>query len=181
LAAGRISPLPQQRLYLNGKPPPARDVFGPWAAGDPIERRAQFRSLATATALLIGSTSTLVEALRRAETDPTAGDLALQQFELLPALTKRKILSTWGVINLSKGAPMTFAKILRAPLTYICRDKDGGWFVVRKSHAWLFGSREEALFEKNWLDANARGPPRTWASGVPLERVLNNSKTPTTW
>ena len=81
-----------------------RSAFGPWAALDPAERRAQFRSLAALCAIYVGSSAQVVEALRRAETDAAAGDLALQQFEQLPSLTKRKILSTFGVVNYSRAA-----------------------------------------------------------------------------
>ena len=83
----------------------AHDAFGPWAALDPVERRAQFRSLASITALVVGSAATVVETLRRAETDDAAGEQALEQFERLPSLTKRRILSTWGVVNFSRARP----------------------------------------------------------------------------
>jgi hypothetical protein len=77
--------------------------FGPWTAGlDPAERVARFRSLASITAVFVGSASVTVEALRRAEDgDQESAALAFKLFEALPALTKRRILSTWGTTNLN--------------------------------------------------------------------------------
>jgi hypothetical protein len=54
----------------------------------------------------VGSASVTVEALRRAEDgEQAAALLAFELFERLPSLTKRKILSTWGVVNLNRIEP----------------------------------------------------------------------------
>jgi hypothetical protein len=81
--------------------------YGPWTIGlDVRERTARFRSLASITAAYVGSASVTVEALRRAEDgEQAAALLAFELFERLPSLTKRKILSTWGVVNLNRIEP----------------------------------------------------------------------------
>lgn len=77
-------------------------AYGPWQTGlTNVERVARFRSLAALCAIYIGSASQVVEAMRRAEGgEESAAFLALQLFEQLPSLTKRRILSTWGTTNL---------------------------------------------------------------------------------
>jgi hypothetical protein len=76
--------------------------YGPWSVGDQIERRVQFRSLAGLVAVLTRSSDDrqqLLATLRQAETDDAAADRALVLFEGLPALTKRRILSTFGAVT----------------------------------------------------------------------------------
>jgi hypothetical protein len=70
--------------------------FGPWSAADPSERMAQFRTLAALCAAFVGSSHPVLEELRSAERDQAAADRALETFNALPALTRRRILSTWG-------------------------------------------------------------------------------------
>jgi hypothetical protein len=43
--------------------------------------------------------------------------------------------------------------VIRLSVACIMRERDGGWLVVAPNgHAWLHGSREEALKEAGWLD-----------------------------
>jgi hypothetical protein len=74
----------------------AGSPFGPWCAADPNERIAQFRTLAALCAAFVGSGHHVVAELRTAEVDQAAADRALETFNALPALTRRRILSTWG-------------------------------------------------------------------------------------
>lgn len=74
-------------------------TFGPWAPDvEADERRRQFRSLAALAAAFTGSGSALVVALREAELDDAARGRALEVLNGLPALTRRRILSTFGSI-----------------------------------------------------------------------------------
>jgi hypothetical protein len=74
--------------------------FGPWSPDlDPTERVAEFRSLASLSALLVGSGNPLVAALRLAEQDTAAAVRALELLEELPALTRRRLLSTFGAVQ----------------------------------------------------------------------------------
>jgi hypothetical protein len=76
------------------------EPFGPWIPGlDPIERTAQFRSLASLAALLIGSHHPLISALRQAERDGDAAAQAIKLLDSLPALTRRRMLSTFGAVT----------------------------------------------------------------------------------
>jgi hypothetical protein len=71
--------------------------FGRWVPGTSAdERRAQFRTLAALCAAFVGSGHQVVAELRAAEVDQAAADRALEIFNVLPALTRRRILSTWG-------------------------------------------------------------------------------------
>ena len=49
--------------------------------------------------LLIGSGHPLISELREAEHDPLAADRALDLLEALPALTRRRLLSTFGAVQ----------------------------------------------------------------------------------
>jgi hypothetical protein len=74
--------------------------FGPWAPGiDAVERKAQFRSLATLAAAFTGSSSPVVAALRAAEADPTKADAALAALNAVPALRRRRLLSVFGSVT----------------------------------------------------------------------------------
>jgi hypothetical protein len=71
--------------------------FGPWVPEvDPGERVARFRTLAALCAAFVGSSHPVIAELRNAECDQAAADRALKKFNGLPALTRRRILSTWG-------------------------------------------------------------------------------------
>jgi hypothetical protein len=49
---------------------------------------------------------------------------------------------------------------LRAvPAVLVCRERDGGWLTLSGSHAWVFGSHDEAIREANWLAHNRGGLP----------------------
>jgi hypothetical protein len=75
-------------------------TFGPWCpVADPGERMARFRMLASLVAVYTGSEHPLVAELRAAEADQAAGDRALEIFNGLPALTRRKVLCTWGAVQ----------------------------------------------------------------------------------
>jgi hypothetical protein len=79
-------------------------AFGPWSSGlDATERVAQFRSLASLAALMTGSGNPLVQALRQAEHDTAAAALALDLINALPALTRRRLLSTFGAVTWPRG------------------------------------------------------------------------------
>jgi hypothetical protein len=74
--------------------------FGPWRPEiDPTERTAQLRCLAGLAAVFRGSHDPLVSALRAAEHDATALARAAELLERLPALVKRKLLSTYGAVT----------------------------------------------------------------------------------
>jgi hypothetical protein len=71
--------------------------FGPWVPGTSAdERMAQFRTLAALCAAFCGSSHPLLAELRCAERDQAAAVRALETFNALPALTRRRILSTRG-------------------------------------------------------------------------------------
>lgn len=71
--------------------------FGPWVPGiGSAERKAQFRSLTALVAAFCGSGSPVVAAMRAAERDEAARADALVALNSLPALTRRRLLSTFG-------------------------------------------------------------------------------------
>lgn len=74
--------------------------YGPWVpVADRGERTARFRLLAGLTAIYTGSWNPLVAELRAAEADEVAAERALDLFNTLPAIPRRKILSTWGAVQ----------------------------------------------------------------------------------
>jgi hypothetical protein len=75
--------------------------FGPWSVVGP-ERIMQLRTLAGIAACHIGSSEKLIKALRAAETDEARMDEALRLFEALPALVRRRILSTHAAVTWPK-------------------------------------------------------------------------------
>jgi hypothetical protein len=71
--------------------------FGPWAPGvDGAERVAQFRGLRCLVAAFCGSGHPVVTALREAELSEAAAERALEQFNEIPALRRRRLLSVFG-------------------------------------------------------------------------------------
>jgi hypothetical protein len=48
--------------------------------------------------------------------------------------------------------------VIKAIIPRIIRDDPGGWFVVRGSYGWLFGSRREALRAARELAHEVRRP-----------------------
>lgn len=77
--------------------------YGPWSPTcDRVERGKQLRSLATLAAVYLGSDHDIVEALRSAESDPMEFTRSQVLFELLPALTRRRMLSTFSVVSFRK-------------------------------------------------------------------------------
>jgi hypothetical protein len=79
----------------------SRLLFGPWSPDlrDSVERKAQFRSLATSAAAFLGSGHELVAALRSAENDEAAAAEALALLDATPTLTRRKLLSLFGAVT----------------------------------------------------------------------------------
>jgi hypothetical protein len=76
-------------------------AFGPWVDGrDPVERKAQFRALAGICACFAGSGHRVVASLRAAEHDDGAAETARAEFEAMPALTRRRILSVFAKIGI---------------------------------------------------------------------------------
>ena len=74
--------------------------FGPWLPGLPeIERTARLRSLRTLVRLLAPSEAKFLAALRLAETDPAALEQAYSLLLAVPALTQRRILSTYAELH----------------------------------------------------------------------------------
>jgi hypothetical protein len=74
--------------------------FGPWRPEiDATERVAQLRCLAGLAAVFRGCHDPLVAALREAEHDAAALARASELLERLPALVKRKLLSTFGSVT----------------------------------------------------------------------------------
>jgi hypothetical protein len=47
--------------------------------------------------------------------------------------------------------------VVAAPFVRIVHERAGGWLTVtHRGHAWLHGSRQSALTDKRWLDAQQR-------------------------
>ena len=64
---------------------------------DAAERRARLRSLRMASRLLCGPRGTELErALHAAERDPAALPRALVLLDAMPAIDRRRVLSSWG-------------------------------------------------------------------------------------
>jgi hypothetical protein len=78
----------------------AEIAWGPWtlSLGDP-ERVAQFRTLATLARVFLYRDDMLVHELLLAETDDTAAARAWDMLHERPALLRRKILATFGVMT----------------------------------------------------------------------------------
>jgi predicted O-methyltransferase YrrM len=77
------------------------DPYGPWTPNlSEPERVARFRTLAGVTAAFCGSSHPAVAALRTAERDDEAAQAAREQFEDLPALTRRRVLSVFAKVGL---------------------------------------------------------------------------------
>jgi len=53
-----------------------------------------------------------------------------------------------------KGVRQPNNVVVVALIVRIVREPDGGWLVItHRGHAWLHGSRQAAIEEKHWLDA----------------------------
>jgi hypothetical protein len=80
--------------------------FGPWMPGAPeAERVAGLRALAALICVHCGSDHVAVDALRRAESDVTAADQALVEFDKLPSLRRRHVLATYAALMRPRRAP----------------------------------------------------------------------------
>ncbi|WP_244424902.1 hypothetical protein [Methylobacterium nodulans] len=77
------------------------DRFGPWANGiSEPERTARLRCLRALTHLICGPRGwTLCDTLERAETDPDALVRSVDELGRLPALDRRKILSSFAHLH----------------------------------------------------------------------------------
>jgi hypothetical protein len=72
-------------------------LFGPWLPGIPeAERRAALRALAALVAVFAGSDDPAVAALRHAEADAGALDQALEAFDRLPSLWRRRVIASYA-------------------------------------------------------------------------------------
>jgi hypothetical protein len=75
-------------------------TFGPWSPTcDRIERGKQLRSLQAILACHHGSDHPLIARLRAAERDAMAYVDALTEFEQLPPLHRRRVLTTFSMIT----------------------------------------------------------------------------------
>lgn len=75
-------------------------TFGPWSATCPVsEKSKQLRTLQALIAVHCGSTHPLIDQLRQAETDAMQFVASQEAFERLPALVRRKILSTFVALT----------------------------------------------------------------------------------
>ena len=74
-------------------------AFGPWARDIPqAERCARLRAMQALALVLARPHTEFVVALRRAESDPASLPQALELLERLPAVTRRRLLATYGVL-----------------------------------------------------------------------------------
>jgi hypothetical protein len=80
--------------------------FGPWSPGlrDPMERTAQFRSLAMGAAVFFGTSHPIVREFRCAETDPDAAARAFALLDSTPTLTRRRLLATFSSVTWPRGS-----------------------------------------------------------------------------
>jgi hypothetical protein len=74
--------------------------YGPWSPTiDPLEQGKQLRSLCAIAHLQLGPNHPLTPALRAAEDSQEALDLAYGLVEALPALTRRRLLSSFAAVT----------------------------------------------------------------------------------
>ena len=79
--------------------------FSPTALRDHGELTAQLRCLAGIVACHRGSADGLIDLLRDAEADHALLQHAAVLFDQTPALTARRIVSTFGAVNFRRRAP----------------------------------------------------------------------------
>jgi hypothetical protein len=71
--------------------------FGPWSAGlERAEERAQLRLISGIAASFIGCRHPLIATLRKAEDNAAAKAEALRMLNVLPSLTRRRIVYVFG-------------------------------------------------------------------------------------
>jgi hypothetical protein len=103
--------------------------FDPWVADlERAEECAQLRLIGGITASFVGCQHPLVAILRRAENDAAAKAAALCMLNVLPALTKRKIISVFGGVMWAHKRPLRARRRLTAPAEPIGKFSD----LVRK-------------------------------------------------
>ncbi len=116
IVTGTVHQIPQRELrqllrclveiQLHATERKRAGLFGPWVPGVPeAERRAALRALAALVAVFAGSDDPAVSALRRAEVDVGASDQALEAFDKLAALPRRKIISVYARLMRPRSAP----------------------------------------------------------------------------
>jgi hypothetical protein len=73
--------------------------FGPWAENlSELERVARCRSLRALAMVFVGPTDPIVHELAMAETDSEALDRARVHLDAMGALSRRRILATYGAM-----------------------------------------------------------------------------------
>jgi hypothetical protein len=79
-------------------------TFGPWASNiDPAERLARLRAMrALAMTVARPHAGELIRALRRAEDEPAALPEALALLDRLPALARRRVLTSYATLAKSR-------------------------------------------------------------------------------
>jgi hypothetical protein len=80
-------------------------VFGVSLRPDPVERAAQVGRLCGVAAMLLRSTHPIVPLLRRAERDDKALERALDVIGALPALTRRRLVASFGATQWACSRP----------------------------------------------------------------------------
>jgi hypothetical protein len=84
-------------------------LIAPWGPWTPVidagECRCQLRCLGGLVAAYRGSADPLIDALRAAENDPDVLQHAAVLFDQVPTLVARRIVSTFGAVNLRRRAP----------------------------------------------------------------------------
>src|SRR5436190_18308298 len=76
------------------------NAWGLWSRDvDRAERIARLRALGAFVSLLVGSGHPLIDMFRIAEGDEKATTAALRAFDQLPALTQRRILSSYLMLH----------------------------------------------------------------------------------
>jgi hypothetical protein len=82
------------------RPATIKAPWGPWSpAIDAGERRCQLRCLSGLIAAYRGTRDPLIDILRDAELDRDVLQHAAVQFDQLPSLVARRIVSTFGAVN----------------------------------------------------------------------------------
>jgi len=80
--------------------------YGPWSPTcDQVQRRLQMRCLSAIAYVYLGPAHPLWRTLRAGETDPMAYVQAQDLVEALPALVRRKLLSTFMRVTWPRAPP----------------------------------------------------------------------------
>jgi hypothetical protein len=93
------------------------------------------------------------------EHQPTGGDRQSEQFTDF-VYDKKDVHEVGRPSGTSRAAALRHQhdNVVTLPVARIIPADGGGYLVItHKGHAWLHGSRQDALKEKAWLDAQWRG------------------------